>query len=82
MSTFFYQHSLVFLHFFCHNLVELKVTYRIAGVGSFNLGQAFKICIEHIHLLHQAGESRLCGLTNLLIHTFGLDRKNIVTQNS
>lgn len=56
-----------------NNFEELRVTYRITGVGSLDLGQASDICIKHVHLLHQACERRLCGLTYLLIHTFGLD---------
>lgn len=49
--------------------------YRITGVGTLNPGQAFNISVKHIHLLHQACESRLCGLTHLFIHTFGLDEQ-------
>lgn len=49
------------------------VTYRITSVGSLNLGQAFNICVEHVHLLYQACESGLRRLTHLLIHSFGLD---------
>lgn len=60
--------------FYCKERAEeLKETYRITGVGSLYLGEAFNICIKRVHLLHQACESRLGGLTHLLIHTFGLD---------
>lgn len=52
-----------------------SITYRIAGVGSLNPGEAFHVCIKHVHLLNQACESRLCGLTHLLVHTFGLGRR-------
>lgn len=46
--------------------------YRVAGIGSLDPGQVPDICIKYIHLLHQAGQSSLCGLSHLLIHTFRL----------
>lgn len=58
---------------YCKDFEDMKFTYRITGVGSLNLGQAFNICVKNVHLLHQACESSLCGFTHLLIHTFGLD---------
>lgn len=69
--------SCTFLHTDREGKADLKhsITYRIAGVGSLNPGEAFHVCIKHVHLLNQACESRLCGLTHLLVHTFGLGRR-------
>lgn len=73
--------SCTFLHTDREGKADVKhsITYRIAGVGSLNPGEAFHVCIKHVHLLNQACESRLCGLTHLLVHTFGLGRRKKTT---
>lgn len=48
------------------------VAYRVAGACPFHLAQSGHISLEDVHLLHQGGESRLCGFTHLLINAFGL----------
>lgn len=60
--------------FFTHTQSKNVETtaYRIAGVGPFDLAKPFEIIVEHVHLLHQARESRFCRLSNLLVHSFGL----------
>lgn len=50
--------------------------YRVASVGPFNLGKGFEIIVEHVHLLHQARESRFSRLSDLLIHSFRLGTEN------
>lgn len=47
-------------------------THRVAGVGPVDLGQVADVRVEDVHLLHQAGEGRLGGLTHLLIHALHL----------
>ncbi len=46
--------------------------YRVAGVGSLNLRQAPDVSVKNVHLFHQAGQSSLRGLSNLLKNTFRL----------
>lgn len=50
------------------------VTHTVAGVGSVDLGQVVDFGVENVHLLHQAGERRLCGFADLLVHTLSLKR--------
>lgn len=56
--------------------VNPRVAYRVAGTGAFHLAESGHVSLEDVHLLHQGGESRLCGFAHLLINTFGLG-KNI-----
>ncbi len=46
--------------------------YRVAGVGSLDLRQAPDFSVKNVHLFHQAGQSSLRGLSNLLKNTFRL----------
>lgn len=50
-------------------------TYGAAGVGSINPGQVLHVGVEHVHLLHQAGQGGLSSLTNLLIDLLGLEKR-------
>ena len=47
-------------------------SYSTAGVSSLDLGQAGDVGVEHVHLLHQAGQGGLSSLTHLLIDLLGL----------
>lgn len=47
-------------------------THIVACVGPLHLGQADQVGVEHVHLLHLAGEGRLRGLTHLLVHPLRL----------
>src|SRR4029434_4720330 len=51
-----------------------------AGVGSLDLGHASDFSVKDVHLLHQTGKGCLCGLTNLLKHTFRLQETHKHTQ--
>lgn len=50
----------------------MEETYGTAGVGSLDLGQALHVGVEHVHLLNQAAQGGLSGLTDLLIDLLGL----------
>lgn len=52
--------------------VNPRVAYRVAGTGAFHLAESGHVSLEDVHLLHQGGESRLCGFAHLLINAFGL----------
>lgn len=47
-------------------------TYSVAGIGTLHLGEVAYIGVKDVHLLNQAGQGSLGGLTHLLIYTFGL----------
>lgn len=49
-------------------------TYRVAAAGSFHLAESRQVRLKDIHLLHQGGESRLCGLADLLVNSSRLTR--------
>lgn len=54
------------------------VTHRVAGVGSVDLGQAVDVGVKDVHLLHQTGQCRLCGFTDLLVHTLHLKHQRFM----
>lgn len=49
-----------------------RSTHGIAGTSALDPRQSFQVCVKHVHLLYQASEGCLCGLSYLLIHTLGL----------
>lgn len=55
-----------------HKIPRQGHTYRVAGPGTFDLGESRHFRLEDVHLLHQGGESSFCGLTHLLVNPFGL----------
>ena len=55
-----------------HTHTHTHTAYRVAGPGTFHLAETGDVRLEDVHLLHQGGESRLCGFSHLLINTFGL----------
>lgn len=50
----------------------LHIAHRVAASSTFHSTESRQVSLEDIHLLHQCGESCLCGLTHLLINSFGL----------
>ena len=52
-------------------------TYSTASIGSLDLGQVLHVAVEDVHLLNQAAQGSLSGLTNLLIDLLGLERRKV-----
>lgn len=68
-------------HNACH-IARSHVAYRVAATSTFHLAESRHICLEDVHLLHQGGESGLCGLTHLLINSFGLGEKSHTSKHA
>ena len=51
------------------------VTYGAAGVGPLDKGQVLDVGVEHVHLLNQAAQGSLSGLTDLLKDLLRLENR-------
>lgn len=63
--------------------MRLSWTYRAASVGPLHLGKTAHFSVEHVHLLHQAAQSRFRGFTDLLINPLrlcGVQEKEEITE--
>ena len=61
---------------------EDDVTYGAAGVGPLDLGQVLDVGVEDVHLLNQAAQGGLSGLTNLLKDLLRLENREEHNHNT
>ena len=60
-------------------MMKEMMTYGAAGVGALDQGQVLDVGVEDVHLLNQAAQGGLSGLTDLLKDLLRLENREEIT---